>query len=300
MIPELLQTALARALASIASARGVASDRIPDPTLRLSQPLRHGHWVSPIALRSAAVLNTGSRTLAGEIAARLHDDLSIAEVEVAGPGFLNITVSPGALATGVAEIVAADGRFGPDHSVAASIDAVINQRISSRRVPRPGQQTMGTDILRYVAARENSPSAHFHEAGLWRRAHPDNPVHYVQVTHATACRVRRRAVAAGIDATAFDPTALSDDTETALAAALMDFVATAVRAASTGEPQRIALLLEAISQLFRDWTQACPVTPSLDEDITRLHASRLVLDRAAIIVLATGLSLLGVSAPERM
>lgn len=300
MTPELLQTALARALASIASARGIDSDRIPEPTLRRGQTPRHGHWVSPIALRSAGAVHTDSRSLAVEIASRLHDDASIAEVEVAGPGFLNITLTPSALAVIAADIVAADDHFGPEQGVAARIDAIIDERISSSTECQPRQQTMGTDILRYMAAREIPASAHLPDARQWRRAHPDNPVHFVQVTHAAACRIRRRAAAAGIDGRAFDPTALSDDTETALAAALADFIATTARAASAGEPQRIAFLLEAVSQLFLDWTQSCPVTPTLDEDITRLHASRLVLDRAAIIVLATGLSLLGVSAPERM
>src|SRR5699024_12679816 len=46
------------------------------------------------------------------------------------------------------------------------------------------------------------------------------------------------------------------------------------------------------------WLGHCRVTPTIDEDITARHASRLVLARAAIIVLAAGLRQLGASAPE--
>lgn len=307
MTPELLQTALARALATSAAARGIDSDPVPDSTLRRSQAQRHGDWVSTIALRSAASLHTDPKTLAEEIALQLRDDTGVTRVEVAGPGFLNITVSPSSLAQATADIVGAGEAFGPDHDTAARIETTVNERISSSPELRTLLPAAGTDSLRFHAARGGAASSHggdvgLHRAdvGLLRTAHLDNPVYLVQVAHASACRIERRAAAAGINAADFDPNALTEATETALAAALADFITTTNRAASSGEPQRVTCLLEATAQLFLDWANTCPVTPSIDEDITRLHASRLVLDRAAIIVLATGLRLLGVCAPERM
>lgn len=300
MTPELLQTALARALASSAAARGIDSDPIPDPTLRRSQAQRHGDWVSTIALRSAASLHSDPRVLAEEIAARLRDDTGVTRVDVAGPGFLNITVSPSSLAQAAADIVGAGTAFGPDHDTAARIETTVNERISSSPELRALLPAVGTDSVRFHAARGSTASSHVGDMGLLRTAHPDNPVYLVQVAHASACRVERRAASAGINGADFDPNALTDATENALAAALADFITTTSRAASSGEPQRVTCLLEAIAQLFLDWANTCPVTPSIDEDITRLHASRLVLDRAAIIVLATGLRLLGACAPERM
>lgn len=230
----------------------------------------------------------------------LREDTRVAGVEVAGPGFLNITVSPGSLAQTAADIVSAGRTFGPDRVTAERIETTVNERIvagSELRTPHLGG---GAEACRFMAARGTAAPTHLGDRELLRTAHPDNPVYFVQVAHATACRVERRAASCGIDASAFDPDTLTDPTETALAAALADFIATTRRAAALREPQAITALLEATSQLFLDWANACPVTPSIDEGITRLHASRLVLDRAAIMVLATGLRLLGASAPERM
>ncbi|MDN5586160.1 MAG: hypothetical protein L0G69_06290 [Brevibacterium sp.] len=300
MTPELLQTALARALASIAAARGIVSDRVPDPTLRRSRARHHGDWTSTIALRSAQALCTDPRNLAEEIASILREDTRVAGVDVAGPGFLNITVSTRSLARSAADIVDANREFGPDRATAQRIETTVNERLAASpelRVPHPA---IGTDVRRFMAARGTTASMHLRDKGFLRTAHPDNPVYFVQVAHAAACRVERRGASAGIGAFAFDPDTLIDSAETALTAALCDFVSTVRRAADLREPQLITDLLETTSQLFHDWANTCPVTPNLDEDITRLHASRLVLDRAAIIVLATGLRLLGASAPERM
>ena len=72
------------------------------------------------------------------------------------------------------------------------------------------------------------------------------------------------------------------------------------QAAELREPHRIARYLESLAGLFHKWYDACRVTPRADEEITPVHASRLVLDRATATVLSNGLELLGVSAPERM
>ncbi|MDN6528872.1 MAG: hypothetical protein L0K67_07305, partial [Brevibacterium sp.] len=293
MTPELLQTALARALASIASVRGVANDRVSDPSIRRSKAQRHGDWVSTIALRSAAALHTEPRSLAEEIAVMLREDTRVARVEVAGPGFLNIAVRPSSLAQTAADIVSAGRTFGPDRATAERIETTVDERIAASPELWTPHVVGGADARRFMAARATAEPRHLGDTGFLRTAHPDNPVYFVQVAHATACRVERRASSCGIDAAAFAPDTLTDATETALAAALADFIDTTRRAAASREPQAITFLLEATSQLFVDWVNACPVTPNIDEDITEVHASRLVLDRAAIIVLATGLRLLG-------
>lgn len=252
--------------------------------------------MSTIALRSAESLRTDARNLAEEIAEQLRKDTRVMRVDVAGPGFLNITLSPSSLAQIAADIVCGDTEF--DQDTAALIEAAVNKRICRSTELRAMTSAVGPDALRFTAARGTAASSD--TEGLLRRAHPDNPVYLVQLAHASACRVERRAASAGVDAADFDPNSLTDATETALAAALAEFIATTERAASSDEPQRLTCLLEATSRLFLDWANTCPVIPSVDEDITRLHASRLVLDRAAIIVLAAGLRLLGVCAPERM
>ena len=68
------------------------------------------------------------------------------------------------------------------------------------------------------------------------------------------------------------------------------------RASRTG----VARYLEALADAFFDVHDACPVLPVGDADVTDLHRARLALVVAARLVLANGLGLLGVSAPERI
>jgi arginyl-tRNA synthetase len=66
------------------------------------------------------------------------------------------------------------------------------------------------------------------------------------------------------------------------------------------EPHRVARYLEELAGHFHKWYEACRVTPRGDEPVTDTHRTRLWLNDATRTVLANGLGLLGVSAPERM
>ncbi|WP_101650793.1 arginine--tRNA ligase [Brevibacterium ihuae] len=159
---------------------------------------------------------------------------------------------------------------------------------------------LGADAVRYSLARTPADSPLTLDPEVLRSASNDNPVYYVQYAHARARSIERNAVAAGITAEAFDPGTLTDGTETVLLAALADYPRVVAQAAELREPHRIARYLESLAGLFHKWYDACRVTPRADEEITPVHASRLVLDRATATVLSNGLELLGVSAPERM
>ena len=282
------------------AARGFDSDRAPVPSLRQPRDRRHGDWTTAIALRSAGLFGTDPRNLAEELAEILEENTIVAAAEVSGPGFLNITVTPSSLAWTAAEIVTAGEAFGPQTAAATEIDVTVNSRIASNPKLQEALTSGGADAPRFAAACGTSTPPQPVNLELLRTASPDNPLYLVQSAHAGACRVERRAEFAGVGAAGFDPLALTNDTETALLGLLADFLGTVNRAAQVREPQRITQFLETVSELFLIWSQTCTVTPTIDEDITSTHASRLVLDRAAITVLATGLRLLGVSAPERM
>ncbi|QCP05462.1 arginine--tRNA ligase [Brevibacterium sp. CS2] len=159
---------------------------------------------------------------------------------------------------------------------------------------------LGADAVRYSLARTPADSPLTLDPEVLRSASNDNPVYYVQYAHARACSIERNAVTAGITTEAFDPAALTDPTETVLLAALADFPRVVAQAAQLREPHRIARYLESVAGLFHKWYDACRVTPRTDEEITSVHSSRLMLDRATATVLANGLELLGVGAPERM
>ena len=71
-------------------------------------------------------------------------------------------------------------------------------------------------------------------------------------------------------------------------------------AAELREPHRVARYLEELAGAYHRFYDACRVLPLGDEAVTDLHRARLWLVEATRTVLANGLGLLGVSAPERM
>jgi arginyl-tRNA synthetase len=125
-------------------------------------------------------------------------------------------------------------------------------------------------------------------------------VFYVQYAHARTHAVGRNAVSAGVDTSAFDAASLDHPTEGALLAALGQFPGVVAQAATFREPHRVARHLEVIAGTYHRWYDACRVAPLGDAPVEGVHRSRLWLNNATQQVLANGLALLGVSAPERM
>jgi arginyl-tRNA synthetase len=159
---------------------------------------------------------------------------------------------------------------------------------------------LGRDALRYSLARIPADSPLTLDPEVLRSASNDNPVYYVQYAHARSRGVERNALAAGVDADLFDAATLDHPAEAALLAGLADYPRVVAQAAQLREPHRIARYLESLAGLFHKWYDSCRVTPLGDEEPSAVHGSRLVLDRATAQVLANGLELLGVSAPDRM
>ncbi|THA33580.1 arginine--tRNA ligase [Streptomyces sp. A1277] len=86
----------------------------------------------------------------------------------------------------------------------------------------------------------------------------------------------------------------------ALLALLADHPAVLAAAARHRAPDRLARHLEAVAGAFFDFHDAAPPLPVGDEKPSAAHRSRLAIAEAAGTVLAGGLSLLGVSAPEHL
>src|SRR5699024_10431162 len=122
----------------------------------------------------------------------------------------------------------------------------------------------------------------------------------LQLGHAAVCREERRAHAAGITTEQVDGSSLAHPTEVRLLNALAAVPASLDRSRRLKRGEPLLTGLSEVSAAIEDWLGHCRVTPPIDEDITVRHASRLVLARAAIIVLAAGLRQLGASAPERI
>jgi arginyl-tRNA synthetase len=71
-------------------------------------------------------------------------------------------------------------------------------------------------------------------------------------------------------------------------------------AAELREPHRVARYLEELAGSYHRFYDNCRILPVGDEPIGDLHRARLWLNDATRTVIANGLDLLGVSAPERM
>jgi arginyl-tRNA synthetase len=112
--------------------------------------------------------------------------------------------------------------------------------------------------------------------------------------------VDRNAAASGVDRSAFDAAALEHPTESELLAQLGAYPAVVAQAARFREPHRVARHLEVIAGAYHRWYDACRVTPVGEEPVIDVNRTRLWLNDATGQVLANGLGLLGVSAPERM
>lgn len=192
-----------------------------------------------------------------------------------------------------------------------NIEILIGQLISvngARLSKRAGNiielrdliEWLGADALRYSLARIPTDSPLTLDPEVLRSASNDNPVYYVQYAHARACSVERRAVEAGVEQAPVDPATLTDPTEAVLLSALADFPRVVTDSAKLREPHRVARYLESLAGSFHKWYDACRVVPRTDEELAAVHGTRLVLDRATKTVLANGLRMLGVSAPEKM
>ena len=161
--------------------------------------------------------------------------------------------------------------------------------------------TIGVDAARYALARYSIDSPIDIDLDVWSRRTNDNPVFYVQYAHARIASLLRNAaeldVRRGDD---LDPALLSHERETELLGTLGEFPRVVAAAAELREPHRVARYLEALAGTYHRFYDACRVLPMGDEPATELTRARLWLVEATRIVLANGLGLLGVSAPERM
>ncbi len=160
---------------------------------------------------------------------------------------------------------------------------------------------IGADAARYALVRWSMDSTIDLDLDLWASATSDNPVFYVQYAHARLASLQRNAAELGIGrGTDFDPALLGHPRETDLLAALGEFPRVVTAAAELREPHRVARYLEALAGTYHRFYDACRVLPQGDDEATALTTARLWLCEATRVVLANGLELLGVSAPERM
>ncbi len=132
----------------------------------------------------------------------------------------------------------------------------------------------------------------------WDRmlAFEGNTAPYLQYAHARICSIFRRA---GVERSAVNAGAivLGEPQERALALHLLQFDGAVTDTIERFSPHRLCTYLFDLAHAFTAFYDACPVVKAADEPTRR---SRLALCDVTARVLATGLGLLGIGAPERM
>jgi arginyl-tRNA synthetase len=174
----------------------------------------------------------------------------------------------------------------------------ISKRAGSYVTVRDLIDEVGRDAVRYFFLMRKGDSQLVFDVDVARSQSDENPVYYIQMAHARMSGIFRvgeidPALISGEDV---DLSVLALPEETELMKALLDFPTLVAGAADTLEPHRVATYLHDTAGKVHLWYHKAHV---LNEPAAIMRA-RLVLARAAQIVLRNGLDVLGISAPERM
>ena len=162
-------------------------------------------------------------------------------------------------------------------------------------------EQVGKDAARYFFLLRSSDSDLNFDLDLAVKESPDNPVYYVQYAHARIASILRTAEEKGIaipDPQATDLSPLVGDAEISLIRRLTDYSEEIATAAELFEPHRLTRYAQDMAREFHIFYDRCPVLKEGTQP--EIRDARLVLVAAAKITLRNVLTLLGVSAPERM
>ena len=159
-------------------------------------------------------------------------------------------------------------------------------------------EEVGPDAARFFFLTKRCDSHLDFDLDLAKKQSRDNPVYHVQYAHARVASIFRIAAERNIDADMTDPdlTVLSLPEEQKIMKHIADFPDTLSEAAEALEPHRITFYLMELAELFHAYYHDNKV---LTED-SRLKKARLYLVEAVRQVVANGLNILGVTAPDRM
>ena len=174
----------------------------------------------------------------------------------------------------------------------------LSKRAGSYLTVRDLVDEVGADAVRYFFLMRRSDSHFVFDVDLAKKQSDENPVYYVQYAHTRMAGIFRTADLdpATITAAFADPAALVADLEQDVLKLLAEYPTVVARAAETLEPHRVIAYLEDLARAVNAWYHHHRV---LGEP-TAVERARLMLARAAQLVLANGLGLLGIAAPERM
>jgi arginyl-tRNA synthetase len=155
---------------------------------------------------------------------------------------------------------------------------------------------VGADAVRYFFNMRTIASHMNFDLDLAKKQSDENPVYYLQYAHARICSILRYAEEQKDPAAEADLSLLRAPEEAALVKSVLGFPDVLESCALSHEPHRLAEYLQGLAGTFHSFYAVHRV---VGED-ARLSAARLALVKSVQIVIRNGLSVLGVSSPEKM
>ncbi len=172
----------------------------------------------------------------------------------------------------------------------------ISKRAGSYVTLRDLVEWVGQDAVRFFLAQRRADSEFVFDIDLALSKSEENPVYYIQYAHARICSMLAQSAPGAGELAGADISLLVAPTEFALLQRLAEFPAAITQAANELAPHHIAFWLRDCAADFHAWYNAERVR--VDDNALKL--ARLRLAHGTRQVLANGLALLGVSAPEKM
>jgi len=155
---------------------------------------------------------------------------------------------------------------------------------------------VGPDACRFVFLSRSADAQMDFDLELAKKQSADNPVYYVQYAHARIYSILRLAEERGIDYSAGDVSLLTSEPELTLIRQMTRLPEIMELISETLEPHHLPYYAQDLATVFHSFYKLCRVV-SKNQELTR---ARLKLVKAAQIVLARTLHLMGMNAPESM
>ncbi len=152
----------------------------------------------------------------------------------------------------------------------------------------------GADAVRYYFASRAADTQMDFDIDMAKKQTNENPVYYAQYAHARMCSILRQAEGLTI---ANSTELLTHEKEINLCKHINEFTNVVSDAATTRQPHKMCNYIRTLSQYFHSFYGDCKV---VDKENSVLTSQRLALVMATKITLKNALSLIGVSAPEKM
>ncbi|MFD3927396.1 ArgS-related anticodon-binding protein NrtL [Streptomyces sp. NPDC058614] len=283
-----------------------------------------GDYATNIALQLARPAGRAPRQVAEILRPHLSGAPGVADVAITGPGFLNISLDQEAARALVSQILRQGSRYGYGYGYGDSLAG----QVIALRVPHDNRAEVLADTLVRIIATQGARAEVHHaepvnlrpvpapedpaplgqDAARWALLHPaphdrpritadhllqreSNPLFRVRYAYARTRALSRNAAALGFDSAPGDVSEAQD-----LLTPLAEYPRVLSAAATHRAPDRLARHLVTTADALLDFQHT--VLPLGDEKPSAAHRARLALAEAAGTVLAGGLSLLGISAPE--